>query len=286
MLNKNLIKKFNDQGYIIIKNLVGKREIKKIYSQMNTTLNTILDYNKIKFSKNLSLDKKYFLLKRKIPVLKSHFYDSIRIMDALNNVIYSPKIVSKIKKLLNTKTVFITNHRLRTDSKIEKANLAMHQELNNISTESALVFCPFVEVSKKIGGLCVIPKSHIHGHIEYNNTKVPAEKRDNGFINKILKGKDKKNYKNEIIKNLFDKDKLVFPHLYPGDAVIFKSMLFHGSTNYKKNGLRWTLIANYHKVNKTPYILKKDFKPDKIYKTELGMPMRIPYNVNYNKIFK
>ena len=128
MIKKKHIDQFNENGFVIIKKLVAKKEIEKVFSQMNETIENILNYNNIKFSKKLSIDQKYFLLKKKKPKLKSHFYDSIRILDSFNNIIYSDKIVKVIKKLLNAKTLFITNHRLRTDHKDEKANLSLHQE--------------------------------------------------------------------------------------------------------------------------------------------------------------
>ena len=190
MINKKKIKEFNKNGFIIIKNLVKKKEIKKIFDQMDNVLNTIFKYNKIKFDKKMSIDKKYFLLKRKKPILKSHFYDSIRILDGFNKVIYSERITKTIKKILNTNTVFVTNSRLRTDHKKEKASLAFHQELNNISTSSALIFCPFVKVNKKTGTLCVIPGSHKHGHLIFRDSKiavVPGHRT--GVVEKILKEK-------------------------------------------------------------------------------------------------
>ena len=281
MITKKHIKEFNDKGFIVVRKLITKKEIKKVFSQMNEILGNILDYNNIKFSSKLSLDQKYFLLKKKKPRLKSHFYDSIRILDSFNNIVYSDKITKVIKKLLDAKTLFVTNHRLRTDHKYEKANLSLHQELNNISTESALIFCPFVKVNKKTGSICVIPKSHKFGHIEFNNSKVPAEDYINGKVDKILQNKEKNNYKNKLIKKFFTKKNIYFPNLNPGDTLIFKSMLFHGSTNYKDKGIRWTLLGNYHLVNKTPYILKDNFKAGGM---ELGIPMRIPYKENLNKI--
>ena len=56
---------------------------------------------------------------------------------------------------------------------------------------------------------------------------------------------------------------------------------FYISTHYKAKGLRWTLLANYHLANKTPYILKENFKAEGM---ELGRPMRIPYSADLNKI--
>tara|TARA_S200000501_G_scaffold377761_1_gene437342 strand:+ start:204 stop:1061 length:858 start_codon:yes stop_codon:yes gene_type:complete len=277
------IKKFNEDGYIIYKNLLSKKEIRKIFFQLDLLLNTILIHNNIKFKKGFSIEKKYFLLKKKKKTLKSKFYDCIRILDSFNTAIYSEKIVKIIKKLLNTKTLLITNHRLRTDHKNEKANLSLHQELNNISTESALIFCPLVKVNKNTGSLCIIPKSHKFGHLQFENSKIPAEEYNNGKIDKILKGTEISNYKNSRVRELFRKENLLFPNLNPGDAVIFRSMLFHGSTNYKGPGIRWTMLGNYHLPHKTPYLLDEKFKSGGY---ELGIPMRIPYNKNLNKIFR
>ena len=172
MISKSKINEFKKNGFIIVKNFVKKKEINKVFNQMNVVLDTIFSFNKIKFDRKMSLDEKYFLLKKKKPILKSHFYDSIRILDGFNNVVYSEKRTKTIKKLLNTKAVFVTNHRLRTDHKKEKASLAFHQELNNISTSSALVFCPFVKVNKKTGTLCIIPGSHKYGHLVFKDSKI------------------------------------------------------------------------------------------------------------------
>ena len=65
MINKKRIIEFNKNGFIIIKNFVKKKEIKKIFDQMDNVLNTIFKFNKIKFNKKMSIDEKYFLLKKK-----------------------------------------------------------------------------------------------------------------------------------------------------------------------------------------------------------------------------
>ena len=206
--------------------------------------------------------------------------------DALNSIIYSDKIIKTIKKLLNSRTVIGTNIRFQTDSLAEKNNLPLHQELNNISNDSALLWCPLVNVSQKIGGLCVIPKSHKYGHLNYRDSKLAAGSHRVGLIDSILNGSEKLSYKNKIVESLFQKKNLLFPKLSPRDAIIFSTFLFHGSTHYKNKGVRWVMVANYHKPNKIPYILNENFKSDKNknYRLEMNRPMRIPYNVNYNEI--
>ena len=162
---------------------------------------------------------------------------------------------------------------MTTDHKNEKANLPLHQEVNNISTDSALIFCPFVKTNKKTGGICLIPSSHKFGWLKTNESHLSACDHKLGIPENILSNKEKNaNYGNSIVKKLFTKENIFFPNLDPGDMLIFRSKIFHGSTNYLKKGLRWSLIANYHRIDKTPYLLNKDFKNEGM---ELGMPMRI-----------
>ena len=66
MINqKNKIKKFNEDGYIIIKNFLSLKDLKNIKTQMGDILDVQLSHNKIKFNKKSSVDTKYFLLKKK-----------------------------------------------------------------------------------------------------------------------------------------------------------------------------------------------------------------------------
>ena len=111
-INSKQVKKFNENGFIIYKSLLSRKEIEKIFSQLNLLLNTILIHNNIKFKKNFSIEKKYFLLKKKKKILKSKFYDCIRILDSfkkdvhiVNNIKNNglPTSLNKIIKKIKTK---------------------------------------------------------------------------------------------------------------------------------------------------------------------------------------
>ena len=65
MIKKSKINEFKKNGFIIVRNLIKKKEINKIFSQMNFVIDEIFKFNKIKFNKKMSIDKKYFLLKKK-----------------------------------------------------------------------------------------------------------------------------------------------------------------------------------------------------------------------------
>lgn len=272
MINKKKIKQFNENGFIIIKNLLKKKDINNIFFQLDEVLTTILEYKKIKYNKNASVDKKYLLLQKYEPVLKSHFYNSISILDSLNSIVFSKDILITIKKLLNRKTIFVRGQRLRLDHKDDPHNLPLHQELGNISNDLAVLWCPLIKMKKC--PLCVIPGSHKDGHLIYKDSDVPAENHKVGIVEKILKDKENKDYKNQKVKKLFNKKNLFFPILNPGDGLIFKTFLFHGSLPYKGKGLRWSFLSSFHPIDKTPYLVNQNYKK-----------MFIPYSANYNKIF-
>ena len=64
-----------------------------------------------------------------------------------------------------------------------------------------------IKLSKKTGSLCLIPGSHKFGHLIYKSSKIPAEKHKIGLVDKIIKGGEKTNYGNDLVKQLFNKKK-------------------------------------------------------------------------------
>mgnify|MGYP000731155712 CR=1 FL=1 len=93
-----------------------------------------------------------------------------------------------VKKLLNRKTVFVFGQSLALDHKNDYHHLPLHQELNDISNDCAVIWCPLIKLSKKTGSLCLIPGSHKFGHLIYKRSKIPAEKHKIGLVDKIIKG--------------------------------------------------------------------------------------------------
>ena len=85
MRNK-ISKEFDKKGFVIVKNLLSKSEIKLIYSQLNSVINTIIKSHKFNISKNKNLDYKYLFLKRKNPEVKSRFYNMLKYLDSLSSL--------------------------------------------------------------------------------------------------------------------------------------------------------------------------------------------------------
>lgn len=261
MKNKKLYQKFWKNGYIIIPNFLMKKDINKIFFQLNDIIKIS---TKGKKNKSLdSLDKKYLYLKKNNPKLKSHFYDLTKYCDSLIDIAGSNKFLKYAKLFLNSKTVFVDTPQIRIDHTKENLSLPEHQELNQISKDVITFWIPLVNINKKTGGLHFRPKTHKLGHVKYKNSHLSAEEAG------------KKRLK--IIENLFNKKKykkfkLIVPKLNAGDAVIFHTFIFHGThLNLSKN-IRWTYISRYNSIKNAPYLKNKNAK------------LRIPYNADYNRI--
>ena len=271
-MNSKHLKEFNNEGFTIFRNLLSKSEINLIYSQLDRMIDTIIKYHKLPIKKNITLNKKYLMLKKTNPSLKSRFYDMMQYLDCVSTIVSSKKILNIVKFLLESKTVFITGQRIRLDHKDDKNHLPLHQELNNISNDFVLMWVPLVDVSRKTGTLCCIPESHKYGHLIYKDSKKAAMHHKVGIIDKIMKNKEKVDYANSIVKKLFDKKNIYHANLKAGDAIFFTTYLFHGSTPHVAKNIRWTLLSSFHRMDKTAYLKNE--------KSQL----HIPYNVDYNKL--
>ena len=66
MNNKNL-KKFEKNGYLILKNFISKKEINKIFKELHSLIDVCLENSNLKkFKKLRNIDEKYSLLLKKI----------------------------------------------------------------------------------------------------------------------------------------------------------------------------------------------------------------------------
>jgi len=260
-LNKKDINKFHRDGFIIIKNFLTKKEIKKIFTQMDEMINIPISILSKKKFKNF--DEKYLYLLKKSKKLKSHFYDLTKLLDTVISLGVSKKFTNIGKKLLNLNTILVESPQIRADHKLDKRFLPQHQELNKISKDVITIWVPLVNVDKNGGGIFLRPKTHKLGHLKFKNSNMSAtadsKKRQKTIDTLFSKGELKK-YKS------------IYPTLNAGDAVVFQTFIFHGTTLNKLNRIRWTYISRFNSINNTPYL-----------KNEKST-MQIPYDADYNKI--
>ncbi len=262
MNKKKLHSQFWDNGYLIIKNFISKKDIKSIYDQINDLADIALGPEK-NFKKNLSLDEKYLKLKKRNPKLKSHLYDLTKYCDSLIRLAGSKKFLEHAKIILKTKTAFIDTPQVRIDHPKENLNLPQHQELNQLSKDVITFWVPLVNINKKTGGIFFRPKTHKLGHVKYKNSNMSATAAGperQKIIDKLFKSKKLKKFKS------------IAPSLSAGDAIIFHSFIFHGTHANITNKIRWTYISRYNSIKTAPYLKKEN------------STLRIPYSADYNII--
>jgi ectoine hydroxylase-related dioxygenase (phytanoyl-CoA dioxygenase family) len=210
-----------------------------------------------------NIDEKYIFLLKKNKKLKSHYYDLTKLLDEVVRLSVSNKFIKIGKKLLNSKTILVDAPQIRADHKFDKRFLPQHQELNQISKDVINFWIPLVNVDKKGGGLFFRPKTHKLGHIKFKNSAMSAtadSKKRQKTINKLFSAPSLKKYKS------------ICPKLNAGDAVIFQTFIFHGTTPNKLKRIRWTYVSRFNSIKKVPYLKNSNSS------------LRIPYKEDYNKI--
>jgi len=259
---KNICKSFEKDGFVLVKNLLKKTEIKRVFSQLNDLINVPTSTIDPSLTKKLTLDEKYVLLARKNPKLKSHFYDMIKYMDGLQQISTSKKILNIAKKIMKENVVAVGTSQVRIDHVSSPYWLPQHQELGQMSTKCTLFYIPLTNLNKKSGGLYVRPGTHKLGFQPYKGHDVEGKAYGpdrQKIVDKLFKKPHLKKYKNHYMK------------LNAGDAVIFHNYLFHGTLpNFDKKSVRWVYIIRFYSINKTPYL--KNSKN----------PLSIPYTANYH----
>jgi len=263
MLTKKLYREFWENGYVVIPNLLLKKEINEIFFQLNDMINQSLQGQKDKILKLNNIDQKYLYLKKNNPKLKSHFYDLTRCCDSFVTLAGSKKLLKYAKFFLNSKTIFVSGWQIRADHPKERLNLPEHQELNQLSKDVVTCWIPLVDVEKKSGGLYFRPKSHKLGHVKYKNSNLSA----------TTAGKERA----KILEKLFNQPELkkfksIDAKLKAGDAVMFHTFLFHGTHPNLINRIRWSYITRYNSIKSAPYLKDKH------------APFNISYDTDYNLI--
>ena len=94
---------------------------------------------------------------------------------------------------------------------------------------------PLVDVTHENGALRMISGSHMQGYVQHQFYP------------------DMNNY-HGIIPEMLDESNIEYAMLKRGDAVLFDSRLFHGSTPNRTPRIRWTFIARYNPIRSIPYL--------------------------------
>ena len=229
---KTILKKFNEQGFIKLKNFFSKNET-------------------VKIKKNL-FD---FLKKKKNKIKKNyiHYAKNQKLINSVHNLKWpglkkyqrNKEIIQIIKLILQEN---IKNFGAEVFAKPAKFGMAVpiHQDnyyWNVNNSKGVTVWIALDKSSSENGGIFYFKKTHKIGLLKHEPSYVP------GSSQKIIRLKALKKYK----KNT--------PLLYPGDILIHHCLIVHGSnknlSNKSRTGLTMRYIAKSSKINK---VAQKKYK--------------------------
>ena len=218
---------YNQNGFIIIRNLLKKKQIEKISSEIE-----IIKLKAEKTKNNLFFHK---TKDGKINTLHriQKFYKGGVLIDVINK--------SNIKKIVSymlEDKVKIKNLEFFLKPKKTGLPSPFHQDnyyWNIKDAKASNVWIALTKTSKINGGLCYFKGSHRLGTINHTMS--------------YMKGSSQK-IPDDIIKSLnFSK---IFPNINPGDCIIHHPEIIHGSnynkSNYDRIGFVITFVTNKYKV--------------------------------------
>lgn len=256
-LNKSkIINEINTKGFSVVENFYNTKDLNYIKESLRLTL----DY--IEKSSEKDLQKKYYEIKKKSPILKSHFYDisphNINIMKMIHN----DEILGIVRAFFKTDVLFSGRPAIHVHDKDNDKLLMPHQETNQFARDILLFWCPLWDTNINNGGLTVYPFSHKGGYLEHN---LEHPKLGNKSWTK--------NY-THIKKEKLKGYKKVNLNIKAGSVVLAHSALIHAGYPLKdKKTVRIVITERFNPLDKIPFLKKENSTKN------------IPYTgIDYNKI--
>lgn len=228
------INKFNSDGYILIKSLISEKDKFEIESSVEGLINDVM--KKHCPSVNLpDIDSKWTYLAKNFPELKSRIYDLTKYLFAIARFSTSAAIQDYISQLLG-KNYLMDKAQIRFDDNQNARLLPLHQEgYGQFSFDSINIWTPLIPTGIGNGGLAVIPSSHLQGELPH---KFYSDNGNaHGVQEEFIKASEVK-----VINTDF------------GDAIIFHSLLVHGSTENNSCQIRKTFVARFSSIKNLPYL--------------------------------
>jgi ectoine hydroxylase-related dioxygenase (phytanoyl-CoA dioxygenase family) len=227
-LTEQQIADYKKDGYVIVKNLLQREEVQKLYG-IATGDNTL---QKHAFDLNDQSGKKTKLTLWYTPG-----------NDAYGLLTKSKRLVNSVDKLMegNSAVCHFHSKLMQKEPKVGGA-WEWHQDYGYwykneflLPEQMMSVMVAITEANKKNGCLQVIKGSHKMGRIEHGfaGEQVGASQH---YVDLALKSMD-----------------LVYVEIMPGDALFFHSNLLHRSEANLSDNSRWSLISVYNRSANIPY---------------------------------
>jgi len=253
---KQDLKKFQNNGYITLKNFISKKDKIDI---INVIYNSFYPHIKLTGKKKFSVESKEFskkllLLRKKNPKKFGDIYDKFRLNAKLRSIFYKKKFLNVFSKILNTETenIFLNGFMLRLDAPNDKRNaLDWHQDssyylMSHPKYNAGVCWVAITKNSKKNGTLIFIPETNKFMEKTKDNKK-------NAFFS------DQKKIK---ISNIELKNKKNLNQSF-GDVSFLHMHLKHRSGFNSSQKFRITLACRFHDMSSSFNTGKEIYKYNK-----------------------
>jgi len=235
----NIKKKFENDGFVKVSNLITRNEIKLIKKDIT------------KISKHLKKKKyKHLHLTTDGKINSIHNINKLNLQSYLKNFPHRKKLKTLINFLLNTNNSVVRNLEFFLKPKKTGQNAPYHQDnyyWNVKKAEALNIWIACSKANKKNGGIAYFLKSHKNGIFRHEISY-------------------KKGTSQEIKKKILHKLKYkkVYPNLKIGDCLIHHPEIIHGSEKNISNQDRLGVVISYKKKT-----AKYDYEKIRLYKKRL-----------------
>lgn len=240
---------YNENGLIVLKNIIHKRDIDTLLNVFVSILNQYLD----KKLKNItSFNSKHLneslaaLRKKDLPKF-GHFYETLKSSSEIQKIFFKHKITKTISNFLKTENNFLSysGFMLRMDSFFDSRNsLDYHRDrffynFDNDIRSGLVAVIPLHKINKSNGSLKYITSSHKDNYSSMQNKNSKSKFSTSQKTEKPSKEKIK----------LYQKDLSADV----GDLVLFNLNLLHSSGINQSEKFRFTMIQRFHNIASIGY---------------------------------
>ena len=247
MITKNILKEFNTKGFVIIRNVIKKKEIINLMNDLEKVKKKVLKKHNFFFHK--TSDNKFNTI---------HAIQKFHKRGEIINLTHNKKINHICEEILKDK-IKVRNIEFFLKPRKTGMPSPFHQDnyyWNILNAEALNVWIACSNASKNNGGLCYLEGSHKLGVIEHELSN--------------MKGSSQKISENILKKLNFKK---IFPKLKPGDCLIHHPETIHGSFKNTSKNDRLGFVISYAKKNH-----KVDLNRLKSYMAKVNKSLKKIYN--------
>ena len=232
--HKQILKKFDGDGFYIVKNIVKEKQITAILENIRKVYfknNPSSKFLKEKKPWNNDLFHKEIIKFRDENSNKfSEVYDSSQSSIPVIQLVTSERISEIAAILLRCEPIELsqTGNMVRMDTPNDTRNkTAWHQEMQFARNPGLVLWIPLVEITDDIGLLRILEKSHLNGEII-------TERNEIGDYTTSRVSKC------EIPEKILEKYKEKAIKINKGDALFFDNKIIHGSGDNSSERIRFT----------------------------------------------